>query len=259
MNIKLAILIALVVVIGFVACSMRLLSTQTPEKNMKKEELAIVTHIRCVEIVQNVTIFFVKGIVQNNYTINMRDVNVTAIFYDAENKTVWKAYSYTALTIVKHGQRSPFEISVSSPKGNYSYFLTAVGTETDENPPNGLQVVNSSNSTSIGGYYKIFGEVLNKERWRAIYVRVICAFYDSEGSIIALSQTFTSPNSIDAGSKGSFEINLMVEDMMEPLDSFELFVVAHHYEVEFLGNYVLLFILVLALLVFIVYMKRKGW
>ena len=258
MKTRLAIFIALVVVMGFVVCCMWLLLTPTPEKNIGKGELTIVSHIGCFERVQNVTFFTVKGIVQNNYTISMRDVNVTAIFYDAENKTIWKAYSYTALTIVKPGQRSPFEISVSSQKGNYSYFLTAVGTKTDENPPNGLQVVNQ-NSTMIGGYYKIFGDVLNKERWRAVYVRVICAYYDSEGNITALSQTFTSPSSINTGSKGSLEINLKVGDMMGPPDSFELFVVAHHYEVAFIGNYVLMFILVLAFLVFVVYMKLSGW
>jgi len=258
MNTKLIIFIALVVVVGFVVCCIRLLSTPTPEKNIEKGELTIVSHVGCFERVQNVTYFMVKGIVQNNYTISMRNVNITAIFYDAENKTVRKAYSYAALTIVKPGQRSPFEISVSSPKGNYSYSLTTVGIKTDENPPNGLQVVNQ-NSTIIGGYYKIFGEVLNKEGWRAVSVRVICAYYDSEGNITALSHTFTSPDSINAGSKGSFEINLKIEDMMGPPDSFELFVVVHHYEVAFIGNYVLMFILVLAFLVFVVYMKRRGW
>lgn len=260
MNTKLAILVAFIIVMGFVACYATLMLTPTSDKDPGKGELRIVSSTDSIESVKNVTFFAVKGIVQNNYTTNMRDVNITVIFYDAENRIVGDAGGCAAFKIVKPEQKTPFEIYVqyAMVREVYNYSLTAVGAKTDEEPFDKLQIVNQSSAIKER-YHQIVGEVLNEERWTAVVVKVICTYYDSEGNLTDISHVFASPNSIPAGGKASFEINLKLGEIMKPPDRFELFVVAHHYEVIFIGNYVALFILMLTFLVFVVYMKRRGW
>jgi len=258
-NTKLAFFLGLIIVMGLVASYTILFLTETSEKNLGKGELRIVSHIGYVESVENVTFFTVKGIVQNNYAINMRDIMINATFYDVEKRAIGNAYGYAAFTIVKPEQKTPFDVYVSYRRvqGVYNYSLTVVGIKTDEEPINKLQIANES-STVEEAYYRVVGEVLNEARRKAVLVKVICAYYDSEDNLMAMSRAFTSPNSIGAGGKASFEINLEAEGIIP--DKFELFVVPHHYEVLFVGNYVLLIILISAFVVFVVYMKHKrGW
>lgn len=237
-----------------------LLCTSTSgSENGKVRPLRIAADRGYNETVRNVRFFVVKGVVQNNYTTNMCSINVSAIFYDADNEPTRIAKNSVALKIVKPQHKTPFEIYLplhsSCPPQTYS--LRAEGIQTDEHPIDSLEVVNQTGWADEEGFYRIVGEVENKGSMVAESVKVMCAFYDQSDNLITLSKDITSPISVSPGGKAVFKLSS--KPFPSPDGNFELFIVVHHYEKSIVANWVLFTVLVVASLLSFLYMKQRGW
>jgi len=225
----------------------------------KTRYLKITRHIGFVEIVKNVSFFIVKGLVQNNGTKNMISVNVTATFYNEKGQIIAETSGRAALKIIKAGQESPFEIYLplhSSPAPT-RYNLLAVGLETDEEPYGLLKIKNVKDWVDDKGFHKVSGEVYNMGPMIAKSVRVICAYYNYEGKLLAISDSVVDPVSIKPGGKSRFEVSSYPFTFRAM--RYDLFVAAHHYERVASANWMLFSILITATVIFLVYMKRRGW
>lgn len=244
--------------IPLVTCCSSTSSTLASE-NGKVRPLRIVAHRGYIETVRNVSFFAVKGVVQNNYTNNMRSINVTATFYNAGEEPIGITNTRTALKIVEPQSKTPFEIYMplhSSPPP-HSYSLTAKGLETRENPIASLEIINLTWWVDGEGFYRIVGEVHNKGSMVAKSVSVMCAYYDPNGNLITLSSDIVYPISVNPGGKADFELSSRPFPLT--IGNFELFIVVHHYDRSISANWILFSVLVAASLLFFAYMKRKGW
>ena len=237
------------------------LPSATPTTKVPKR-LKIISDTSYTERIQNITFFVVAGVVQNNLTTNVDSANITATFHDAGNKTIGTGSTHVELKIIKPEQNAPFEVYFlsGSPTDvpDIKYVLTAVGFETNEEPIAGLQILNDTLGESVDadGYHIISGEVQNKGLRKAVGVKIICTYYNLDGNLIAISHTYVS-SEIDAGHKATFEISSKPHKISSA--SYDLLIVAHHYEPLFIMHYILLALLIAAFLIFIAYMKRRGW
>jgi len=207
----------------------------------------------------NVTYFTVKGVIKNNSTTNVRSVNVTTVFYDADYNLIATRVSSTALKIIRPEQKTPFEVylllgSISPPD---HCRLTALGIETDQEPIGKFKIVNQTSKVE-GGYRVILGELKNEASMRAVSVKVICAYYDSQGNLTAMSHAYPNPVTLDPDENANFKIRLKLAQGIE-LKRFDLFVSARSYEQVVEANWILLSALATAAVLYIVYMKRRGW
>jgi len=207
----------------------------------------------------NVTYFTVKGLIANNSTTNVRSVNVTVMFYDTDNNLIATRVSGTALKIIRPEQKAPFEVylllgSISSPDHCY---LTALGIGTDQEPICKFKIVNQTSKVE-GGYRVILGELKNEGSMRAVSVKVICACYDSQGNLTAMSHTYPNPVTLNPDESANFEIRLKLTPGIE-LKRFELFVSARSYEKVAEARWILLSALAAAAVLYIAYMRRRGW
>lgn len=223
-------------------------------------ELSIVGNISSIEEVDHVKFFAVAGVVQNNHTANVYSVNVTATFQDIEGRIMGTEVGHAEFKIIKPGKKAPFQVYFllnSSLPVPAQYELTALGVETNEEPSETVEIMKRTNKTDINGYYIINGEIQNIGVRNAFSVKVICAYYDLGGNILAVSDAYVA-GEIDGGSKVSFELSSDPHKISPP--TYELFVVVHHYELLPIANLVLLTVLILASVIFIAYMKKyKGW
>ncbi len=209
--------------------------------------------------VDNTSRITVIGVVQNNLTTNVDSVTINATFYDTQNNIIGKSYARTRLKIFKPGQRAPFTLYFSSKHTPARFDLIAPCAKTNEEPIAGLEIQNETLQVFIDEleYHRIVGEVQNNVRSKAVIVGVFCTYYDEDGNVIGISNTFTEPLDIDPGGKATFELS------SKPLKidpaSYEFLAVPHHYEHWLSANYALLIILILVFVVFVAYMKRRGW
>lgn len=259
MNSKLAIVVVFVIIIsvGVGAYYVTLLSTPT---SRVPKSLEIISHTSYTDEVKDITFFVVAGVIQNNLTTNVDSVNITATFFDVANNTIGTEVSQSELNIIKSGQKSPFEVSLvlgSSTDIPYRYELSASCFETDEEPVAGLEIVNEVESFDEDGYHRIVGQVQNNGKRKAFSVKVICTYHNLDGDVIAISHAYVSQSVIEGGDKAVFELSSKPHEINPA--SYELFIVAQRYEPLLITNYVLLAILVVVFVLFIVYMKRRGW
>ena len=207
----------------------------------------------------NVTYFTVKGLITNNSTTNVRSVNVTAMFYDTDNNLIATRVSGTALKIIRPEQKTPFEVylTLDSISSLDHCRLTVLGIETDQEPIGKFKILNRTSNVD-GGYRVILGELKNEASVRAVSVKVICACYGLQGNLTAMSHTYPNPVTLNPDESANFKIRLKLTPGME-LERFELFVSARSYEKVAEANWILLGALVAAAVLYIAYMKRRGW
>ncbi|MEA2089943.1 MAG: hypothetical protein U9O89_04195 [Thermoproteota archaeon] len=223
-------------------------------------EVSIIAHVGYTETVRNVTFYVVEGVIQNNCTVNLRSINVTATLYDVSNCIIYEPNTRITLDVLKPNNKVPFEISfalgsLSSPE---HYRVRACGVETDKEPSTTLEIIiQRSDEVDGEGYRRIVGKVRNKGGVKAVSVKVTCAFYGSDERLIGMRHNFTSPLSISPGGEADFEVGskpFRVESA-----NFESFAVARRYERVPWENWVLLAAMIVACVLFVVYMKRRGW
>lgn len=259
-----AILIATVVCLVGAYYNLPLRSASSEVSKMPRA-LKILSNMSYMEQIQSeeeiVTFFVVAGVVENNLSTNVCAVNVTTTFYDSEGKKIGNSplLGHVELEIIESGKRAPFKTyssldSLTSIPSRYQ--VNASCFETDEEPVRGVEVIDQTAGYDKEGYHRIFGEVQNNWKTKAVGVKAICAYYNETGYLIAMSHTPVS-TAIDSGDKATFELSS--EPFMIRPASYELFVVVHHYNPLPLTRYVLFFAMLTLFLIFIVYMKRRGW
>lgn len=172
--------------------------------------------------VDSVGYLHVVGEVQNNGKNNLAFVEVTATFYDENDKVVGTSFSYTSREILPPSEKSPFEIIQLSNVDKIKKYKVQVSSyyPTTETPFQGLEILSHSSYVDSVGYLHVVGEVKNKASTTAHFVEVIATFYDTKGEVVATSFAYTNPENINPGSTAPFEIILL--DNVGKVDKYKL-------------------------------------
>jgi len=257
MNSKTVIKAAVIMVIAVAAINIYYLTLPSAQTS---EEQAIPQIMSYTSYTENNTVkfFVVVGDIKNNLTTNIKSVMVNATFYDKRNHIIGTSYSYTVLKILKPKQKAPFIIywvldsSTNVPNRTE---LTCVCLKTNEQPITGIEISKQTNGTDKEGYYIVSGELHNNGTRKASTVTLFCTYHDSQGNVMGVSHAHL-PSIINVDSKTAFTVS------SKPLKispaNYELLIVAN-YEPPFHMHYPLFFTLALAFIIFVVYMKRRGW
>ncbi len=210
-----------------------------------------------INVTENLRFYTIAGEIVHNMRNCIKSVNVTATFYDANSNVIGIAEGHSVMEILKPELRSPFIVywqPIGEPPANYE--LTLVYENTTETPINELRVVSHSNRTDENGYYIVEGDVLNVEWGTAIGPRLYCSYYDSEGKIIFISSAMIS-SKMGVGEKSYFMVSSKPYKIRPA--TYRLLAVPHHYEMLPIARYDLLLILITAFIIFVLYMKHRGW
>lgn len=249
-------LIYISLIVGIRVPDLNQLATSTRE-----EQPQIVSHTSYMEFVENVTFFVVAGVIENAIKTNIEAVNVTATFYDTENKFIGTRGTPVELEILKPNQRVPFRIYLpvnsTTTITDISYELMLEFVETTEEPIEGLVILNQTPRVDKDGYYIISGEVQHQGSMTAHAVKLLCTYYDSEGNVLAVSQADVSAV-MDPDETIPFELSSKPHQITPA--SYELLIIVGRYRQIPIQHYLRLFILVLGIFLLIAYMKkRRGW
>jgi len=160
------------------------------------------------------------GEVENTGESNCDYVKIVAGFYDAEGTVVAVDYTYAELDIVLAGDKSPFELSVEDLPAFDHYELWVEGEPTSEEPYGDFEV-DVAREYEQYGYYYLAGEVKNTGEKDCEFVKIVVAFYDAEGQVIAVDYTYTELDVVPANGASPFELAV---DNLPAFDHYELWV-----------------------------------
>ncbi len=157
---------------------------------------------------------YVVGEVENVGDKDVKFVQITATFYDENNTVVDTETTYSGLTVIPPGFRSPFQLLIIDENQiqkihNYSLAVSSYSGVTQPLPKT-LMILSNSSYISIGGLLNIVGEVKNNGSCECTFTRVMATCYDDNGKVVCIDTGYTTPYDIAPEKTAPF--NLIIYD-----------------------------------------------
>jgi hypothetical protein len=205
----------------------------------------------------------VSGLAKNNQQSWLNSLRINATLYDAQNNVINETFGGSFVKAIGPGQIAPFEIYLQfgSGKSPSRYALSASALIDTEAHNDDVEIVSSVSSLDEGGYHVISGSVKNTGEMKAVYVKVYALYYNAEGKVSYVSESLVS-ESMNPGYTLPFEVSSKPNRI--EFTNFDVVVVVRGYDWYYFWRYgppqLWLFVFVVGIFIlFIVYMKRKGW
>jgi hypothetical protein len=149
----------------------------------------------------------VCGELKNLSNKAMKNVVVTASFYDSKGKLLNQFRRASELRTLNPGDVSPFEILYIDTKtvnDVKNYTLSATGQQT-EMKVRALRITSNSSKLDLTGVYYIKGRVVNEGSEDATNSMIIATLYNKDGKIVVVGRGQTEPVNISSHSEAAFE------------------------------------------------------
>jgi len=162
----------------------------------------------------------VSGEVENVGDNAVKDVWITATFYDSGGNIIGTAYNHAHLKVLLPGRKSPFEVLLTTAAASrvHNYSLSVVATQTDP-IPEGLEILSSNCYIDITGSLIVNGSIKNIASDTAHTVKVVASFYNATGYVVATSYSYLSSQDLGPNETATFEIILESNTGRVPLVS----------------------------------------
>lgn len=135
-------------------------------------------------------VYEIVGEIQNTGTLNLKDVKITATFYDDNDNLVGYPNCTAFIDIIIPGQKSPF--MVARYDASSYYVLEATWIETDIEPYHNYEVTNqTSEYITIFGQngYEITGWINNTGNEIMNDINLVTTFYNSNNEVVAVAHS----------------------------------------------------------------------
>ena len=256
---KLKVILPIAVITVSVICAVTLYFALQPSQipSVESPPKLLSSNHFWTNVTEKVKFYTIVGEIVHHLQTNIKSVNVTATFYDANSNIIGETTGHPVTEIIKPGVTTPFFIYWQPPEElSATYSLAFTYKNTTENPTTELRILQHVNKTDNLEYYIVEGEVQNIEWGKAVSPRIYCSYYDSEGKVTLVSSALVA-STMEWREKSHFTVS------SEPYKihpaAYTLLAVPHHYEGLPIARYDLILILIAALFIFILYMKRRGW
>ena len=150
----------------------------------------------------------VYGELKNISNKAMKNVVVTALFYDSSGKLLNEFRRSSEIRTVNPGEISPFEILYIDTKtvnAVKNYTLSAAGQET-EMKARALRITSNSSKLDLTGVYYVKGRVINEGSEDATNSMIIATLYDKDGKVAVVGRAQTEPVNISSHSEAAFDL-----------------------------------------------------
>jgi hypothetical protein len=171
-------------------------------------------------------ILHVVGEVNNNLDSAVKNVQITATFFDSTNNIIATVATQSMLNIILPGEKSPFEILLSDQStvnkvNSYDLVVSSYSKPIDILPQN-LRIISNNSYISKSEYYNIHGKILNEGPSRCTYTMIAATCYDTNGKVVGTTQGFTDPATIISGREAQFNIIIRDSEQSKKVSSYAL-------------------------------------
>jgi hypothetical protein len=168
--------------------------------------------------------YHVSGEVENVGDAPASFVKVTATFYDSAGIVVATSFTYTTLSVLLPGRKSPFEVLLvdTTQAAKVHHYSLSVTFSATSPIPMGLEILSHSSYVDAVGYMHVVGEVENIATGTATYVKIAATFYNATGHVVATAFTYSDPSDLSPGQTAPFEVLLVYTNRVPLVDAYEL-------------------------------------
>ena len=198
--------------------------------------------------------FHIVGEIENNSSVPLNQVVVTATFYDINKKTLDTVSTDSILETIMPGKKGPFDLFFINNVVSqiYQYSLNIKYKPTDYKTES-LEILSSNAKRDMLDNFIISGTVTNHDQKTANTIVVIATLYDKDGKVVATSKTYTQPEYLKAGGITPFLVSIFDKSQSLKATDYSLMVESEEYAAvpEFpLGSGIILALSVIAYVIF---------
>ena len=151
------------------------------------------------------------GEVVNSTESSIENVQLRVTLLNAAGEELAGGNVYTALDLIRSGQRAPFGILFSSPPDSFDSLLALpIRAEASSEPANRYAVlkVGEIEVNPVGSLFEVSGNITNPGQNVITSITVIVTTYNTEGHVTGFRQ-FRLPEGLPVGGNADFSISLM--------------------------------------------------
>jgi hypothetical protein len=184
--------------------------------------------------VDETKIVHILGEIKNDSDTAMKNVLITASFYDKEGNLLDKSSRAPALQLINPGESSPFEIQYFDQKVDKvaNFTISAFG-QTTEAKEKQLKIISANSRLDLLGTYYINANARNEGQKTATNAIMFAALYDKDGRVIAvgnaLAEAGPGSSNITAGSEAPFGIAITEKTQTYKTTKYSLIVDSDQY------------------------------
>jgi hypothetical protein len=176
--------------------------------------------------------YYIVGEVLNTGDVALRFIFITATLKDASGVVLDSIQGVAESQFLPTNGKAPFRIIESdSNKASRvaSYTLALTFSPVTEPLTVDLVVQNVGSSTNSLGWLEVVGEVHNNGQSESRYTQVIATFYDSQGRVVYVDSTYTTPEHIPSGATNSFKLTVSDKGQIPKINNWVLFAESQQY------------------------------
>ena len=194
--------------------------------------------------------FHIVGEIENNSSVPLNQVVVTATFYDINKKILDTVSTESILETIMPGKKGPFDLFFANNIVSqiYQYSLNIKYKPADHKTES-LEILSSNAKRDMLGNFIISGTVTNHDQKTANTIVVIATLYDKDGKVVATSKTYTQPEYLKTGGITPFLVPILDKSQSLKATDYSLMVESEEYTAvpEFpLGSGIILSLSVIA-------------
>ena len=203
--------------------------TETPELTPTPTPPPEPVYIRSHAEVSNDELRYVIGEVANDGTVDIQFVKILADFYDASGNPAGSDFTYTSLSVIPAGGRSPFSMAthvredVSPDWASYELRLESQEVTGDCYMCYAEFEMVEEALTHPGGRVGVEGVLRNTGPSDAQRVQITVTYYDEADNVIGMGFTFADEDIVPAGGTSSFRV-LLYTGLPVEIDHYTLYV-----------------------------------
>jgi len=176
--------------------------------------------------------YYIVGEVLNNGDVALRFIFITATLKDSSGVVLDSIQGVAESQFLPTNGKAPFRI-IESDSNKVSrvatYNLALTFSPVNEPLSVDLVVQNVGSSTNSLGWLEVVGEVHNNGQSESRYTQVIATFYDSQGKVVYVDSTYTSPEHIPSGRTNSFKLTVTDNGQIPKINNWVLFAESQQY------------------------------
>jgi len=204
--------------------------------------------------------FHIVGEIENNSSVPLNQVVVTATFYDVNKKILDTVSTESILETIMPGKKGPFDLFFINNVVSqiYQYSLN-IGYKPTDYKTESLEISSSNAKRDMLDNFIISGTVTNHDQKTANTIVVIATLYDKDGRVVAASKTYTQPEYLKAGGITPFLVPIFDKSQSLKATDYSLIVESEEYTAvpEFpLGSGIILSLSVIA---YVMFTKRPKY
>ena len=170
----------------------------------------------------------IVGEIINESDKPINQVEIIAVFY-SDDGSVYQASTENLTSIIMPKMKGVFDLTVTENIGHVDYYTLDVDFKVTQPKDQVIEITSSKFTRGPLDSIAIQGTVANNGEITANMVKVVAILYDRDGNVVAVSQTNTKPDYLQASDESFFLIPILDKTQADEIVDYSLIAESEEY------------------------------